>query len=343
MASPVQSKSKAGPDTAHWVKDEFVLACEGCASKFSVSRRKHHCRSCGGVFDARCASKYAELPELGYKRGSPQRVCESCFTKATMRAEQGAEPALSADAQAAADAIEGLKRLYRRGIKPLELQFKFGDFFSPMLTEADFDAKPMVLVIGPYSVGKSTTIAHLVGREFPGIRIGPEPTTDRFVVVAGTKERRDSVIPGNALAVQADRPFRSLQRFGAAFLDKLECAETSTVTHGGKAAILEHLTFVDSPGILSGEKQRIGRSYDYTGVVEWFAGRCDRILLLFDAHKVSTYLFLETVLRAHCAPLPPSTWHGIESKSTLSNKMEKGGGGREVEVEESERRLIKGD
>ena len=41
--------------------------------------------------------------------------------------------------------------------------------------------RPMVMLVGQYSTGKTTFIRYLLEQDFPGIRIGPEPTTDRLV------------------------------------------------------------------------------------------------------------------------------------------------------------------
>ena len=134
-----------------------------------------------------------------------------------------------------------------------------------------------VLLLGQYSVGKTSFIQYLLERDFPGQRIGPEPTTDRFVAVMHADDER--VTPGNALAIQADMPFRALQRYGMGFLNKFEAAMCPS-------PILKKITFIDTPGVLSGEKQRLGRTYEFSDVIEWFAERADRILLLFDAHKL---------------------------------------------------------
>lgn len=54
--------------------------------------------------------------------------------------------------------IDGLKQIYFQKVKPLEEQFKFGSFFSPLLHESDFEAKPSVLLLGQYSTGKLQSI-----------------------------------------------------------------------------------------------------------------------------------------------------------------------------------------
>ncbi|GAA0146282.1 membrane traffic protein [Lithospermum erythrorhizon] len=173
--------------------------------------------------------------------------------------------------------VDGLKKMYSQYLKPLEVTYLFNDFASPSLIDSDFDAKPMVMLLGQYSTGKTTFIKHLLRSDYPGAHIGPEPTTDRFVVVMNGPDERS--VPGNTIAVQANMPFGGLTGFGSAFLSKFECSQ---MPHH----LLEHITFVDTPGVLSGEKQRTQRSYDFTGVTSWFAAKCDLILLLFDPYKL---------------------------------------------------------
>lgn len=120
-------------------------------------------------------------------------------------------------------------------------------------------------------------IRHILQADYPGIRIGPEPTTDRFITIM--HDNKERIIPGNALVSDKTKPFGHLATFGNAFLTKFQC---STVP----SPILKGIYIVDTPGILSGEKQRVDRGYDFTGVLEWFAERVDRIILLFDANKL---------------------------------------------------------
>ncbi|KAL4918958.1 hypothetical protein BDW62DRAFT_180196 [Aspergillus aurantiobrunneus] len=58
-----------------WMRDENAKDCFHCGDPFSTFRRKHHCRTCGQIFDSRCT-----LLIPGEKFGQPGtiRVCKPC-------------------------------------------------------------------------------------------------------------------------------------------------------------------------------------------------------------------------------------------------------------------------
>jgi len=171
------------------------------------------------------------------------------------------------------DVGDKLHDLYVRKLLPAEGFYSFREFHSPPLDMAYFESKPMVLLLGEYSVGKTSFIKYLLERPFPAMHIGPEPTTDKFHIV--THGDFDKVIPGNALVVDPTKPFRHLDQFGSSFLNRLQC---STV----RSDVLKSFTIVDTPGVLA----NVDRGYDYVEVLKWFAEKSDLIVLLCDPLKL---------------------------------------------------------
>ena len=83
-----------------------------------------------------------------------------------------------------------------------------------------------------------------------GLRVGMDVVYNHMAA-AGQHPQSvlDRIVPGNALAVDRDMPFSSLTRFGTEFLNKFQASVCNS-------PVLEKVFFVDTPGVLSGEKQK---------------------------------------------------------------------------------------
>ncbi len=155
--------------------------------------------------------------------------------------------------------------------------------------------KPLVLIIGNYSSGKSTFINELLGR--PVQRVGQAPTDDSFTILCrpdNGSEERD--IPGSAVIADDRLPFGSLRRFGEKLAAHLWLKYVD-------APALEEVAIIDTPGMLDSVTEK-DRGYDYLGVVGELARLSDVIILMFDPHKAGT---IKETYQAIRSTLPGST------------------------------------
>jgi MAD (mothers against decapentaplegic) interacting protein len=59
-----------------WIPDEEAPQCMNCSQRFTVIRRRHHCRACGRVLCNNCCSSRARLE---YMESTETRVCLPCL------------------------------------------------------------------------------------------------------------------------------------------------------------------------------------------------------------------------------------------------------------------------
>ncbi|XP_065653572.1 RUN and FYVE domain-containing protein 2-like [Hydra vulgaris] len=58
-----------------WQEDKDANECQLCIQQFSLSKRKHHCRNCGGIFCHSCSDNTLALKSSA----KPVRVCDTCY------------------------------------------------------------------------------------------------------------------------------------------------------------------------------------------------------------------------------------------------------------------------
>ncbi|KAH0789465.1 FYVE-type zinc finger-containing protein [Histomonas meleagridis] len=60
-----------------WEEDDKVKCCHKCGAKFSLFKRRHHCRHCGLIFCDDCTKRTSTITNLAYS--TPVRVCDDCY------------------------------------------------------------------------------------------------------------------------------------------------------------------------------------------------------------------------------------------------------------------------
>ncbi|KAM7513493.1 hypothetical protein LguiA_003076 [Lonicera macranthoides] len=68
-------------DPPEWLPDSSTTVCMQCNSPFTaLTRGRHHCRFCGGIFCRACSKGRCLLP-VKFRERNPQRVCDSCYDR----------------------------------------------------------------------------------------------------------------------------------------------------------------------------------------------------------------------------------------------------------------------
>ncbi|QTA80515.1 Dynamin domain-containing protein [Desulfonema limicola] len=160
---------------------------------------------------------------------------------------------------------------------------KYGYSQTPL--ETNIKWRPMVLVIGNYSSGKSSLINEFLGAEIQDT--GQAPTDDSFTVLTyddSVSEKQGIQVieqrDGKALLNDPEYPFSNLRKHGQRFSSHFQLKKINS-------PFLKDLAIIDTPGMLDSITER-DRGYNYQEVIGDLAQKAGLVLVLFDAHKAGT-------------------------------------------------------
>jgi EH domain-containing protein 1 len=174
-----------------------------------------------------------------------------------------------------------LLRTVESHLSPVALQYGY----SEVPLETNIKWRPLVLVLGNYSSGKSALINEFLGADIQ--TTGQAPTDDSFTILTYDNgenpadpvrlvEERD----GKHLLNDPEYPFESLKKHGQRFAAHFRLKKVNS-------PFLKTLALIDTPGMLDSITER-DRGYNYQDVVGDLAQIADLILVLFDPHKAGT-------------------------------------------------------
>lgn len=101
-ARSAESAESASAHPVKWKPDSATNVCEQCWKDFTLLRRRHHCRACGGIFCGSCSEKKMLVAEFT----TPQRVCDECCHQ-RKQAKRRERTAFAADLAPAFADLEG--------------------------------------------------------------------------------------------------------------------------------------------------------------------------------------------------------------------------------------------
>ncbi len=157
--------------------------------------------------------------------------------------------------------------------------------YSDVPLETNIKWRPLVLVLGNYSSGKSTLINEFLGADVQAT--GQAPTDDSFTVItcddspsAGDIVRVTEERDGKYLLNDPEYPFETLKKHGQRFAAHFRLKKVNS-------SFLETFAIIDTPGMLDSITER-DRGYDYQEVIGDLAQIADLVLVVFDPHKAGT-------------------------------------------------------
>lgn len=150
---------------------------------------------------------------------------------------------------------------------------KCADRYQFELKEAisELRSKPLILLLGNYSTGKSTLVNEFLGGKIQ--ETGQAPTDDAFTLI--TSEGNDEAAVGH----EGPGPLEILRRHDPNLVNHFRVKKIANPK-------LENLSIIDTPGMLDSADE--GRPYDYPMVIADLCAIADLIVFLFDPHKTAT-------------------------------------------------------